>query len=282
MPAGEGPFPAVVLVHGSGPHDRDESIGPNKPFRELAWGLGARGIAVLRYEKRTKEYAAKIKPLMRGITVKEETIDDALAAVALLKTTKGINPKKIFVLGHSLGGALIPRIGARDDGIAGFIVLAGSARPLEDVILEQMEYILSRKGTPSPQEKAEIDKLKAQVANVKSPALSESTPDGDLPFGIPARYWLDLRGYSPPEAAARLKQPMLIMQGGRDYQVSVADFEGWKKALGSRPNVTLTIYPTLNHLFVAGEGKCRPEELLIRKRMDEHVIDDIAGWIKKQ
>lgn len=111
-PHGDGPFAAVVLVHGSGPQDRDETIPPNKPFRDLAWGLASQGIAVLRYEKRTKAYAASLKSEVNTFTVKEEVIDDAVEAVACLRERPEIDARRIFVLGHSLGGFLAPRIGA--------------------------------------------------------------------------------------------------------------------------------------------------------------------------
>jgi len=112
IPKGTGPFAAVILVHGSGPNDRDETIGPNKPFQDLAWGLASRGIAVLRYEKRTRIYGPKLvaDPKFVSMTVREETIDDSLEAVLFLRTMDRIDQKRIFVLGHSLGGMLIPRI----------------------------------------------------------------------------------------------------------------------------------------------------------------------------
>ena len=133
-PNGEGPFPAVVLVHGSGPNDRDETIGPNKPFRDLAWGLATRGVAVLRYEKRTKHHPLKMALLANSLTVKEETIDDALAAVNTLRTHEKIDAKRIYVLGHSLGGMLVPRIAKGDESVAGFVIFAGTSRPLENVL----------------------------------------------------------------------------------------------------------------------------------------------------
>ncbi len=142
LPKGEGPFPAIVLVHGSGPNDRDETIGPCKPFRDLAQGLSSQGIAVLRYEKRTKAHPAALALLPGGITVKEETVDDAAAAVGLLAAHEKIDPKRIFVLGHSLGGSLLPRIAAVRGDIAGLVSLAGSTRPLEDLLLEQVRYLL--------------------------------------------------------------------------------------------------------------------------------------------
>jgi len=281
LPVDDGPFPALVLVHGSGPHDRDETIYSNKPFRDLAWGLASRGIAVLRYEKRTKVHLEKILPLGQSITVKEETIDDALAAVSLLRKREEIDAEKIFVLGHSLGGMLIPRIAEYDPQITGFIVLAGTTRPLEEVILEQMTYIFSLDGDISENEKEQLEKVKLQIAKLKDPKLSEPTPSTDL-LGVPPKYWLDLRGYNPAEAAQAIKQPMLILQGGRDYQATMEDFQGWKNHLSSQKNVEFRLYPKLNHLFVEGEGKSTPAEYLIPGNVKETVINDIANWIKKQ
>ncbi len=276
VPKGAGPFPAVVLVHGSGPNDRDETIGANKPFRDLAEGLASRGVVVLRYDKRTKVYPAKVvkEP---SFTVKEEAIDDVVAAVTLLRNTKEVNSKKIFALGHSLGGMLIPRIGKADPRIAGLIVMAGATRPLEDIILEQTIYLVSLNGTPSPEAQKKIDEVRDMVAKVKSPDLSPNSPPM---FSAPATYWLDLRGYKPAEAAKSLKQPMLIMQGGRDYQSTTAEYDGWTKALAGRPNVTFKLYPTLNHLFAEGEGKSTPQEYEKRGPVSKAVIDDLVGWIK--
>ena len=282
LPMGEGPFPVVVLVHGSGPHDRDESIGPNKPFRDLAWGLASRGIAVLRYEKRTKEHVAKVLSIKEGLTVKEETIDDALSAVAVLKKTRETDAQKIFVLGHSLGGMLIPRIAARDPGVAGFIVMAGTARPLEDVILDQTSYLVSLDGTISESEKRHLEQVKVQVARVKDPKLSVVVASADRLLGASCKYWLDLRGYNPPKAAESVKQPMLILHGESDYQVTREDFQLWKKSLSGRANVEFKVYPKLNHLFIEGQGKSTPAEYQRAGHVAKIVIDDIANWIKRQ
>ncbi|MGI8743772.1 MAG: alpha/beta fold hydrolase [Bryobacteraceae bacterium] len=262
IPQGTGPFPGLVLVHGSGPNDRDETIGPNKPFRDLAWGLAARGIAVYRYDKRTRVHPQ----LIAGFTVKEEVTDDALAAVNLLRKTAQIDPKRIFVLGHSLGGMLLPRIGKADPGIAGLISMAGETQPLEDVIVRQIELLAP----------AKVEQMKEQAEAVKN-----MKPGGAPAFGVPASYWLDLRGYNPAELAKTLKQPMLILQGERDYQVTMKDFEAWKKALTGRPNVTFKTYPSLNHLFLAGEGESRPAEYQTPGRVPDAVLDDVAKWIKE-
>ena len=245
IPTGPGPFPAVVLVHGSGPNDRDETVGASKPFRDLAWGLASNGVAVLRYEKRTRQHAAKLASI-RAFTVKDEVLDDAIAAAEMLRKTEGIDANRIFVLGHSLGGMLIPRIGRLDPNIAGLISLAGATRPLEDVIPDQLTYIFSLDGNISPEEQKQIDQAKEQGAKVKTlkPDDANSTPPL---FNAPVSYWLDLRGYNPPEAAKDLKQPLLILQGERDYQVTMEDFKRWSAALATKSNVTLKSYPSLNH-----------------------------------
>lgn len=278
VPTGDGPFPAIVLVHGSGPNDRDETIGPNKPFRDLAHGLASRGMAVLRYEKRTKQHPILMSLTRSSVTVKEETIDDAVLAVEVLKNHTKIDADRIFVLGHSLGGMLIPRIAEAEEGIAGFISLAGSTRPLENLALEQTKYILSLDGELTDDEKAKLQELEEQVARVKSSDLTPSTPAKDFPLGIPASYWLDLRGYDPAEEAKNLRKPLLILQGERDYQVTMEDFGRWKKALAGRDDVRFISYPHLNHLFVEGEGKSTPQEYSSPGNVAAVVIEDIVKW----
>jgi uncharacterized protein len=273
VPVGAGPFPAVVLVHGSGPNDRDETVGKEMPFRDLAWGLASRGIAVLRYEKRTRAHGAQLAAV-KDFTVQQETVDDAVTAAELLRHTEGIDPRRVFVLGHSLGGMLIPRIGQKDPGLAGLIVMAGATRPLEDIILEQVSYLAAADGQVTDAEKKQIESLRAEVAKVK--ALKPG--DAGTALGAPDSYWLDLRGYNPPETAKTLKTPLLILQGERDYQVTMDNFEAWKKALAGRPGVTLKSYPKLNHLFIEGEGKSTPADYEKPGHVAEAVIADVAGW----
>jgi uncharacterized protein len=280
LPVGKGPFPAVILVHGSGPEDRDESIGANKPFRDLAWGLASQGVAVLRYEKRTKQYAAKLAASLEGFTVKEETITDALEAVSLLRKTEGIDTNKVFVLGHSLGGMLVPRIGTGNSDIAGFIIMAGAARPLEDLMLEQTLYQASFASELSADNKSKLEEFKRQVAAVKN--LSKESPSKGLLLAAPTSYWLDLQGYNPAAVAKTLKQPMLILQGEEDCQVNPkADFDEWRKALSDRKDVKLKNYPTLNHLFMEVHGKSTGAEYQQAGHVAEVVISDIAVWIKQ-
>jgi hypothetical protein len=246
------------------------------PFRDLAWGLASRGVAVLRYEKRTREHGSKLGEV-KDFTVQQETVDDALAAAELLRHTEGIDPRRVFVLGHSLGGMMIPRIGQRDPRLAGLIVMAGAAKPLEDIILEQVSYLAAADGQVTDVEKSQIESLRAEVARVK--VLKPG--DTGTALGAPDSYWLDLHGYNPPEVAKTLKTPLLILQGERDYQVTPDNFAAWKKALAGRPPVTLKTYPKLNHLFIEGEGKSTPADYEKPGHVSEVVIADIAGWIKR-
>lgn len=279
LPAGDKSCPAIVLVHGSGPHDRDQSLGGNKPFKDLALGLASRGIAVLRYEKRSKAHARRMAALA-ALTVKEEVLDDAAAAVEWLATHPAIYPDRIFVLGHSLGGTLIPRlVAASKDSIAGAVVLAGAARPIETAIVEQVRYLAMLDGTISPAEQAQVEAAEKTAAAVRALG-SRDTASGVVIGGVPASYWLDLRGYDAPAAAAALRTRMLVLQGERDYQVTMAEFERWKRALGARRDVTLRSYPVLNHLFMPGSGPPTPKEYDTPSHVDEQVIRDIAAWIR--
>ena len=279
VPASGGPWPGVVLVHGSGPQDRDETVGANKPFRDLAWGLASRGIAVLRYEKRTKQYGAKLAAAVQGITLEEETVEDALDAAARLRATEGIDARRVFVLGHSLGGIAIPRIGKADPGIAGLIVLAGATRPLEDLILDQVDYLASLDSSKNTNVMAQLEQLRADAARIKKLTAADLSST-NLLVGGSARYWLDLRAHDPAAMAKALTQPILILQGGRDYQVTQADFDGWKKALGDSPKATFKLYPKLNHLFVEGEGRSSPAEYAQSGHVAEAVVADIAAWVR--
>lgn len=284
MPKGEGTFPVVVLVHGSGPNDRDETVGANKPFRDLAWGLASLGIAVLRYDKRTLVYPQEFQG---NFTVLEEVVQDAIAAIAFLRQysqtnpqiNPQINPQRTYVLGHSLGGMVIPRIGARDNQIAGLVALAAPTRPFEDLFLEQTIYLTSLDGTVSEPEQKLVEGIRQQVEIIKN-ATWDNLPAGTLLLGTPVSYWQDLRGYNPAIAAQGLSQRMLILQGERDYQVTMRDFQGWQTALGDRPNATLKSYPQLNHLFNPGTGTPRPAEYQLPNHVAEIVIQDIASWIK--
>jgi len=197
-----------------------------------------------------------------------------------MRSRTEVDPGRVFVVGHSLGGYLLPRIGRRDPKLGGLIALAGSARPMEDLIVEQYAYIASLQGNP-PEALAAVEKAKVDAQRIKT-FKAGSEPSGELLASAPPSYWLDLQGYNPAAEARTLKQPMLFLQGERDYQVTMTDFGIWKEALKDRANVRFRSFPKLNHLFQAGEGKSTPGEYMSKPcHVDLEVIDEIASWIDK-
>ncbi len=273
-----GLIPIVVLVHGSGPNDMDETISNNKLFKDLAYGLAKSGIGVIRYEKRTKVYASQFYGAT-DMTLEQETIIDVISAARLACKLPFADSNRIFIIGYSLGAMAAPLIAGQADGyIRGVVMLAAPARPLEDVILEQSSYLYSL--IPSEKSKIELEKLKNEVEMVHSGNFSPKTPSSQLPLGLSANYWLFLHQYHQTETAHKLKIPILILQGERDYQVSMEDFNLWQKALTNNKNARFKSYPKLNHLFMEGEGKSVPAEYDTPGHVAEYVIDDIARWVK--
>jgi len=278
-PKGVESAPLVILVHGSGPNDRDETLGPNKPFRDLAFGLATRGIAVLRYDKRT--FAQKARLLKEGfdktITIKEEVLDDVLATLQKVRDLRGIDADRIFVLGHSGGGSLAPLIAQRDGHVAGIILLAASSRSIEEGLLEQFRYFKS----VEPDQAEAVAKVEKEVGSALARIKAGKARDDEMIMGAPVRYWKSLQTVDSPRIAAALKGvPALVLQGGRDYQVTQADFEGFRTALRGRPNTVFHLYPDLNHLFQKGKGKAVPKEYEKAAPVDQKVVDDIAKWVK--
>ena len=273
MPVGKGPFPGIVLVHGSGPLDKDETVGGTKVFRDLAWGLASQGIAVLRYDKRTRAHGDK-----KGsapATVKDEVIDDAVAAVNVLRATPGVDPRRIVVLGHSLGGYLVPRIVRADGKLAGAIALAGSTRPVYQLIHDQLDYLVENGAATE----ADVASMRADADAIKALDPTRPPPAGRV-MGAPPGYWLDLRKYEPAAMAHENAIPFLVLQGGRDYQVTSADLDGWKRELSGDKFVTFRTFPKADHLFVFGEGKSLPSSYPKPGNVAGEVVNVIAKWVK--
>ena len=278
LPEGTGHWPGVVLVHGSGPQDRDETIGPNRPFRDLAWGLAGRGIAVLRYDKRTFARPDSLRAVGAQLTLEEETVSDAVAAIELLRKRQEVEGQRVFVLGHSLGGQAAPRIGARAHP-AGLIIMAGSALPLHHTMLRQTRYIVEFDGEVSAEEQAHLDEVARQVAALERALQGEDEPPAGPILGAHLPYWQDLREHDAPAQAATLEMPILLLQGERDYQVTMEDLARWREALAERDRVTIRTYPELDHLMRAGEGPSGPEDYQRPGEVAPEVLLEIARFI---
>ncbi len=276
------PGPGVVLLPGSGPNDQDETIGRNKPLKDLAWGLASAGVAVLRFEKVTHAHPALVAA-DRDFTVTDEYVPQAVAGLRRLHGHPAVDPARVFVAGHSLGGSVAPRVAAAGPPVAGLVILAGGAEPLHWSAVRQFRYLASLGPGKTAATQPVIDAITRQARAVDDPGLSPSTPSSSLPLGVPAGYWLDLRGYDPPAAAAALGLPMLIVQGGRDYQVTVADdLSRWQAALAERPDVTIRVYDADNHLFFPGSGPSSPAEYEPAQHLDPAVVTEVAAWLRQE
>ncbi|MGD0305768.1 MAG: alpha/beta fold hydrolase [Candidatus Acidiferrales bacterium] len=279
LPNGPGPFPAIVLVQGSGPHDQDETIGPNKPFKDLAWGLASHGIAVYRYTKRTQQYGEKSAADPKLLTVNDETINDARAAVALVAKQPGVNPEQVYLLGHSLGAYLAPRIATGNAIIAGIVIMGGNTKPIERIEIDQIHFLANTGEAQSAEGNKQVEAAQQSADQIESKDLKPGDTVKFLGATTYGAYWLDLRNYNPVKTAQKLKIPILILQGGRDYQVTPANYSDWQSALGRRSNVTLKLYPDANHLFINGSGASSPKEYDQPGHVDHAVIENIATWV---
>ncbi|WP_141556302.1 alpha/beta hydrolase [Bacillus toyonensis] len=278
VPKGKGPFPAVILVQGSGATDQDETAFALKPFRDLAEGLASKGIAVLRYNKRTYEHGLKTQS-SPFYTVDKETTDDALLVTHFLKNESLIDKNQIYILGHSQGGMMLPKMIEKDQNqnIAGAIVMGGPARTIQDVVLDQFEYLFSI-GAMKPDE---YKFYKSQFELLNDPNFSSQNPPKGFYLGS-AVFWDSIRKVKAAEMSKEQKTPLLIIQGERDYQVqSKIEIPLWKEQLKERDNVDYRLYPKLNHFFTEGDGELsKPDEYYSPANIPEYVINDIATWVQ--
>ncbi len=269
--------PVVILLAGSGPNDKDESLGPNKALKDLAIGLASNGVATYRYDKRTLVYGKD----MKNVDLNSEVIEDAISAVAMLKKNPDFKNSKVYIVGHSLGAMCAPLIASKSKQINGIILLAGNARPLEDVVLDQYNYIFGLDSLDA-EEKKEIADYTIKMKTVKNPKVLKTAKADDLPLNLESHYWQSLVKYNQVQVAKKIKQPILVLQGERDYQVIMTDYNLWKQHLGSNPKNQFISYPNLNHLFMNGAGKSMPSEYDKQGNVEEKVILDIATWIKEK
>ncbi|MCX6291720.1 MAG: alpha/beta fold hydrolase [Bacteroidetes bacterium] len=279
LPVKGSKFPVVVLIHGSGPNDRDETVGSTKMFKDVALGLATKGVAVLRYDKRSRVYTGRMASNRSRLTVKEETMDDAVAAVQFLKKYPAIDSSRIFLLGHAMGGMLLPRIATQVKGVAGLFMVAANAGPLEDILYEQTQYIFT-KDSLTERRKVMLDSLKSQRDKIKKlDAASASDSTVKYLLSLPKSYWIDLNAYHQVEAVKETNIPVYILHGERDYQVPMEDFNLWKKELTGKKNIQFKLYPKLNHLFQEGQGKSNPAEYDKTGNVPLYVIQDIFNWM---
>jgi alpha-beta hydrolase superfamily lysophospholipase len=277
------PIPVVVLVHGSGANDMDETAYENKPFKDIAYALSQQGIAVLRYNKMTYAYPKAFARLV-DFTVDQETVNDAVAAKTALEEQSAHRFSSYYVAGHSLGGMMAPRI-AVSGGYDGMIILAGSLRSLEDIMIEQYRYLIPISGLQEADAKALLDEYEASYAEAKSIlALPEAEQAGKTAFGQPALYFNSISSPDRTEALVNSGLPTLVLQGGKDYQVSAErDFVFYQELAKKHRNIECVLYENLNHLFAPSTMEVPDgSEYMTPAHVDTRVTDDIIRWILAQ
>ena len=244
------PVPAVVFVHGSGASNRDEKVGKLTPFKDLAEGLAAHGIASVRYDKRSFAYGRKMLK-EKNITVKEETIEDAVRATQLLRKDGRIDRNRIFIVGHSMGGMLAPRIDAQGGNYCGVILMAGSPYKLEDIILRQTQQAMGGLNKLLQWIAAfQVKKLKKTFAGLYD-LTDEEAKKRKFAGGTTLYYFKEMGEHPAPGFLKLSRKPLLILQGEKDFQASAAvDFTGYQTLLEGHDNATFKLYPGLNHAFV--------------------------------
>ena len=278
------PVPAVVFVHGSGSSNMDEKVGRLTPFKDLAEGLAKHGIASIRYDKRSFAHGFKmLKDKSRPITVKEETIEDAILATELLRKDSRIDPGKIFIIGHSMGGMLAPRIDAEGGDYRGLILMAGTPRKLEEVLIEQNEEVLSElKGLAKWLIKKQVQKLRRTFAGLYDLSDEEATKK-KVGGGTTLYYFKEMGEHPVSNYLIAMEKPMLIMQGEKDFQVKAdKDFKEYQNLLKGKSNAAFKLYANLNHAFVPsvyGSIMKANKEYNVEQHIGEEVIADIANWI---
>ena len=276
------PVPAVVFVHGSGASNMDEKVGKLTPFKDLAEGLARRGIASVRYDKRSFSHGFQMLK-EKDVTVKAETIEDAVLATELLRADARIDSEKIFIIGHSMGAMLAPRIDAEGGNYKGLILLAGSPRRLEEIMMDQNEEILrSTKGPVNWIVKKQLAKFSAMFDGLYELSDDEAKKV-KVGGGTTLYYFKEMGEHRATDYLEKLEKPILIMQGEKDFQATVEkDFRAYQEILADKDHVTFQLYDGLNHAFVAsiyGQLMKAKKEYNVEQHIGENVIEDIAQWI---
>ena len=273
--------PAVVFVHGSGASNMDEQIYKLTPFKDLAEGLAERGIASIRYDKRTLAHARKMRKL--SITVREETIDDAILAADLLRSDPRIDPDAVFIVGHSMGAMLAPRIDAEGGRFRGLVLMAGTPFRLEEIVVRQLRQAGQSRGGLMKAVVGLEDRIFSKKFNGLYEMSDEEAKKKKFAGSVTLYYFKEMGRKTAADYLMESDKPVLILQGGMDFQVLPSeDFAAFREQLQGRENVEYRLYDELNHVFVKGiyndilkAGK----EYKVEQHIGAEVIDDIAAFI---
>jgi len=271
-------IPAVVLVHGSGSSDMNEAVMAVTPFKDIAELFAERGIASIRYDKRTYAHGRKAIKDRANFTIREETIEDAILATQMLRNDPRIG--KVFIFGHSLGGMQAGRIDAEGGNFDGLIIAAGTARSLREVMRDQSkENLYGTKGIVTWLNNKATKIIQKKFDSIDT-MTDEEAKQKKLIGGVSGYYLKDMEANLPAKYLTGIDKPVLVFQGDKDFQVSVEkDFEGFRQILDGNPNATLKIYPGLNHVFTDSVATGTIKDYKVPSKVDAHLMDDVASWI---
>jgi dienelactone hydrolase len=277
LPSAQKPVPAVILVHGTGARDGDQSIGACKPFADLAQGLGGQGIAVLRFPNRAAAHKDELSK-QKTVTIRDELIEDVVAALKFVRSQKGINKSKVYLLGIGFGGTVATEVAKEDKAVAGVILLGSSPRNIADYLETQLTYLAALPGKQGQNNAKMLNDSRGLLGKLRD----GSAPGEAVLLGQPVPRWKEMSELSTGslKTLAELECRVFIAGAGRDYQAIRADYDEYKNALKDRPKVKFKWYKSLNHYFVRGEGKSSPEEYEKPGSMDPKVIGQLGAWIK--
>ena len=285
IPKSNQPVPAVVFVHGSGASNMDEKVGKLTPFKDIAEGLARHGIASIRYDKRSYAHGFKLLMKEKNVTVKIETIDDAIMATNLLKNNPRIDANNVYIIGHSMGAMLAARIDSEGGNYKGLVMMAGSPRTLNEIMIDQNNDVLSQtKGFTHWIVQKQVEKNKKMFEGFEN-LSDEEAKKKKMGNGVTLYYFKEMNAFDTKNYLKTISKPMLIMQGEKDFQATVdKDFTSYKQLLEGKDNVVFKLYENLNHAFVPsiyGSIMKAKQEYNVEQHIGENVISDIANWIKR-
>ncbi len=267
-------YPVVVLVHGSGPNDYNETISVNTPFKDIAHKLAQYGIATIRYNKATYQNPYDF---LDEVTIYTETINDAIFAIDYAQENVS---EDVFLIGHSLGGMAAPKIASLTENLQGFVMLGGSNRHLYEIIYDQHYQTISQS--------YEDDEAQAQYAvldaMLKTVEAFEEGDEGNF-FGMDGVYFASLFELNDEDYIKNSKVPVLILQAKEDFQVTYEnDYLPMLQAYLDTEHVDLIAYDGLNHLFMPqmlNNKDINLQEYDFENKVSDEVIEDIADFINK-
>jgi uncharacterized protein len=285
LPPGKGPFPAVLLITGSGQQDRDEALMGHRPFLVLADHLTRKGIAVLRVDDRGT--GGSTGEVMTATT--EDFAGDVLAGVEFLKGRgKQIDIHKIGLIGHSEGGTIAPMVATRSQDVAFIVMMAGTGVPGDAILMAQVES-LSKAGVPAPDVAKNLD-MERQVLQIikkeSDPKMREARLrelSSELSAHAEASPWLRFFiMYDPAAALRKVTCPVLALNGELDLQVpSSMNLPAIAKALedGGNRDYEIVKFPKLNHLFQTSRTGLPSEYGEIEETIAPVALETMSGWI---